>query len=870
VGAPSLSGSPGASPPVRYVNAYWAGSVVVLVRRTDEGRFVRTTVPADYACFVRTAELEARPELVTQLRTSRYVKGMRAEPDGFTRISWLTRDAVLRACGAEYVRRGEKRRQGWFEALGLEVFEGDVDPVRRWMVDTGASVARPRRVYFDIETDSRIPFSRMEEMRVLCWSLVSAELGPDGEPVLRRHVLLESDDDDAERRLLVALWKALENFDQVASWNGDRFDFRVIRARTERLGIPVDPRRLLWLDQMVLFQRMNASAAESGDEKQSLALGAVAAALDVPDAGKLVRLGEVGGPTTWGMWEAGGEERVLLGRYCEDDADKQRKIEERTGYCELLQSIAESTNTFPDSRGVNPTRFVEGFLLRLGRERGMHFPTWRSPGAVEGEEETEEQDQFKGAFVLEPTRVGIVRDVHVCDFSRLYPSIIVSWNMSLETIRPDVRLVESSAARPSYLSHLPLKRFPLPAGHCAAPLTDVVFANEPEGILPLAVSEMLRLRAYWDDRKKNEPPGTPAWKEADRRSAAYKICANAFYGVIGSPWSRFFVRELAESVAQGGVYLIHETIREAERRGMRALYGDTDSVFVTGTTRGGFDDFVAWCNAELYPRLLREKGCTRASVKLAYEKAFEILVMIGKKRYAGRYAHYKGKAADASSKPEIKGLEYKRGDAVRLARRMQAETIDLLLSGEEDASAFVALVERYRVAVLDGELDLADVAQSKRLSKGLREYAVKVKKDGTKQAPPPHVVVGRMLAERGRDVGAGVRIEYLVVDGSSDPVVYAPSEDWKGECDRFYLWEKQVYPPTLRVLQCAFPATEWARWERVRPAKARGAPQPGTPALFEGKLLKQKPRDVAPEGSTRRRAGSAKGGSDKSRQGDLF
>lgn len=127
-------------------------------------------------------------------------------------------------------------------------------------------------------------------------------------------------------------------------------------------------------------------------------------------------------------------------------------------------------------------------------------------------------------------------------------------------MRPDVRLQES-ANRPLYLSHIPLKRFPIPEGCCAAPDTDLVFWNEPQGILPAAVSDIIALRAYWNDEKKKHPPGSPAWHDANRRSAAFKIVANSFYGVMGSVWSRFFDKRLAESVTQAGVWLIEQTIQ---------------------------------------------------------------------------------------------------------------------------------------------------------------------------------------------------------------------------------------------------------------------------------------------------------------------
>lgn len=793
-----------------YVNAFWAGQHVVLLSRDEQGELVRELVPSEYSSFIRKDEFEKHPQLRGQIEQSHNVQGWRFDGE-FVRINWKSREISIRSAD----------KKGFFVSSGIDVFEADVDPVRRFLTDNPVTIQKPRRCYLDLETDDRVSFAELPKMKVLCWSVVSHDIDPSTGQHSVFSGVLKAETLESEKELLRELFTVLRQFDQVCAWNGDRFDFKVLEHRCNAAGLAVEHRRWLWCDQMLVFERFNMSAAESGDEKQKMSLGAVAAAVIGEEEIKLVKLGEVDGKRTYAMWAAGGEERAKLVEYCIDDTQKQRKIEEKTGYLDLLFAVAEVTHTFPDTRGADPVRFVEGYLLKRGVERGYRFPTWYEPEL----NEDGKREKFRGAVVLEPTKTGILRDVHVADFSGMYPSIIITWNMSLDTMRPDVRLQESAAGRPTYLMHLPLKRFPIPEGCCAAPDTDLVFWNEPQGILPAAVSDIIALRAYWNDEKKKHPPGSPAWHDANRRSAAFKIVANSFYGVMGSVWSRFFDKRLAESVTQAGAWLIQETISGGERHGIRTIYGDTDSTFSMGVTEERFAKFVEWCNDELYPSLLKEKGCTRNRISLAYEKAFSILVMLGKKRYAGRYSHYKGKRADASSKPEIKGLEFKRGDVARLARRMQEEFIDMLLDGRTDIAEYEAVVMRYRKQVLEESIELADLLMSKGLSRNLRDYVVKKKADGTDAALPPHVVVAKELRKRGRDVGQGIKIEYFVKDASTSPVTYAPAEDWNGEFDRYHAWENQVYPPTERVLACAFPGNDWHRFERARPAKqtAKGA-----------------------------------------------
>lgn len=282
---------------------------------------------------------------------------------------------------------------------------------------------------------------------------------------------------------------------------------------------------------------------------------------------------------------------------------------------------------------------------------------------------------------------------------------------------------------------------------------------------------------------------------------------------------------MAESVTQCGAWLILETMKAAENWGMSVVYGDTDSVFIEGAPKERFEEFVEWCNTELYPRILAEVGCVENHINLAYEKEFERIVFTSAKRYCGSYAHYKGAAATGDSKPEIKGLEYKRGDSIRLTRRLQEEVVNMIVGFQqepaEDPAQYEALLDQWVTRVLDDDLALEEVVISKRMGKPLDGYARKRKLDGTWARQLPHVEMARILEARGRDVSEGSKIEYVIIDGSTKPVTVMPAEDWTGKCDRYAIWDSQVSAPTLRVLKAAFPTHDWGRWTRTRPKAPR-------------------------------------------------
>lgn len=784
----SLVASPKPNLFKRLVNATYSREnpdVVTLYARDDQGNLHTRQTKAEHVCFIR--EADASDRVVRALRESNFVEAV-SKVDGYWRIRWTKPWFLAKAV----------RPDGWFAQRGIETLEADVDPVRRYLTDRDVEIGKPKRCYIDLETDSRkgIDEAKKGNSRVLSWAIV------DDAGNVAASAVLEEDTDESERELLLAFWRKLQPFDQVCAWNGDWFDFLVLQNRSAHLRIRVDMNRFLWLDHMVAYERMNRAASKSGDEKQSLKLDSVAKSLGLKG-----KTEGVDGSKTWELWC---ENRALLLEYNENDTVLEQQIEKKTKYLEQIQALCALTLTFPDSRGIKPSRQVEGMLLKFGGKRGMRFPNRLS------DEEKDENKSYDGAYRMEPEASGIEEDVHVCDFAGMYPRNILSFNLSIETVKGRL---DPNKGRPLYLPRIPDDApDKIPEGHAVCPLTKVVVAQETRGILPLALEHCLALREVYSKQKASFAPGTPEAEEAERNDAACKAFVNGFYGVMGLVHSRFYVRDLAESTTQIGVWLIQAVIQAAKDRGWKVVYGDTDSAFVSGCTNEEFSDFVKWCNDELFPKMTSERGAKYNCVKLAYEKKFSRLVMVSKSRYAGKYEHYKGKKATSESEAEVRGLEFRRGDGARLGRQLQKEVIDMAVQrGITDIRAYEEVVERYKTHVLDEPLDPKDFVLSKRLDKSISEYKSKTL--------PAHAEVAKTLISRGHVFRQGDKIDFIVVDGS-DKLVTIPALDYdpaneERRPDRFYLWENLVYPPTMRFLEKAFPKHNWTKYEVVRPRQAK-------------------------------------------------
>lgn len=417
------------------------------------------------------------------------------------------------------------------------------------VANKGINLEKPRRCYLDLEMSMEYSIQEQIDGKspLICWVIT------DDEGLVYNH-------DDITKIIPV-----LECYDQICAWNGEKYDFLVLQNilfdKADYRG--PDPRRWLWLDQLKVFGRYHL-VVESGAERESLALDHVAQSI----------LGE--GKHDIDLRHADYE--TIL-RYCIQDVKLLAKLEAKTHYIDLHYNVCKICNCFPDTRSLNPTHFVDSYLSRLANNiTPLPEKKWSDRETV----------PYVGAYVMPPSCKGIQKNVDVIDFASMYPSIMISYNMSWETINRPGLTVES---------------------------TGVSFSDEEIGIIPRALIHLI------DARK--------AHKDEAMRTA-YKVVANSFYGVVGSSYSRFYNRKIAESVTLEGQRLLKLTIEAAKTAGYNVIYGDTDSLLIENGTN--IQEFVTHCNKTLIPEWVKSPFNV---IKLAYDKHYDRMVFIAAKKYVG-------------------------------------------------------------------------------------------------------------------------------------------------------------------------------------------------------------------------------------------
>ena len=167
---------------------------------------------------------------------------------------------------------------------------------------------------------------------------------------------------------------------------------------------------------------MNLNSAQSGEEKTSFSLQAIAQA----------KLGEgkqdFDARRTYQARHAGGEELERLAQppRAGHPPPRSRSSRPRRGTRTSHLDGPQAAPGVPRHlRVVSERAGSTGSRSTSPGGRGRGFPT---------KSERAETEQKQGAFV-KPTLQGIGRDVHVLDFASTYPSIITTRNLGVDTKR---------------------------------------------------------------------------------------------------------------------------------------------------------------------------------------------------------------------------------------------------------------------------------------------------------------------------------------------------------------------------------------------------------------------------------------------------
>ena len=348
---------------------------------------------------------------------------------------------------------------------------------------------------------------------------------------------------------------------------------------------------------------------------------------------------------------------------------------------------------------------------------------WNKNEAEEWKGEVELLEADRGGFVFEPwTRIH--ENVGELDLSSLYPSLMLKYNLSGETVKCGCCL--DSSVRVPELGHNVCQRW--------------------QGIVPRSLNILLRKKTEFKRVKKvfGDSSGAFAY---DKRQAALKWILVCSFGYLGFKNARFGKIDAHIATCTFAREALGKARKIAASNGFNMVHGIVDSMWLR-KPGAGVDDYERLCT-----EIMNKLG-----LPVSLEGVYKWVAFLGS-RVDGRIPvlnRYYGVRHDGTFR--VRGIELRRHDSPRLVENCQREMLSVFANAgcllEFNALIPTALrvLEKYVLLIMTGSVSMQDIVIRKSMNKVPSEYLNLV----------PQAVGARHLIRKGGNVHAGQSISYIL------------------------------------------------------------------------------------------------------------
>ncbi|WP_276260609.1 type B DNA-directed DNA polymerase [Haloglomus litoreum] len=357
--------------------------------------------------------------------------------------------------------------------------------------------------------------------------------------------------------------------------------------------------------------------------------------------------------------------------------------------------------------------------IREARERDVRVPwnSWRHE-FFKSMRTLHEAD--RGGFTFEP-EVGIHEDVHELDFSSMYPNIMVTRNISPETVCCDCHTSDD------------------------VPGLDYSICDERgylADVLKPIIDDRAAIKAELqtvDDLEREQA--------LQGRSAALKWILVSCFGYQGFSNAKFGRIECHEAINAVAREILLDAKELLEANGWRVVHGIVDSLWVT-----------AMADREQTPL---EEVCETVSeaiaIDLEHEAAYDWIAFVPQRTSdAGALTKYFGKEAGINDRYKYRGIECRQRSTSAYVDRVQRGFIQTY-SEHREPQAVCDILQRRLDELNRGAVDARELLITQRVSKPLEEYEQRTRS----------VSALRRAESQGIGVHPGESIEYLVANDAT-------------------------------------------------------------------------------------------------------
>jgi DNA polymerase elongation subunit (family B) len=283
------------------------------------------------------------------------------------------------------------------------------------------------------------------------------------------------------------------------------------------------------------------------------------------------------------------------------------ELDKKLKLIELVRAICHVGHV-PYEEYWYSSKFLEGTIVTYLHRKGIIVTNKPAGGQEKMEEMKDNNEQgFAGAFVKEPVP-GRYEWVYSLDLQSLYPSIIMSLNISPETkvgfvqnwdlekhFKKEIVAYVIQEVGNDMTIELEYPKFVefLEENNLSISSNGVLYGNDKVGIIPEVLDTWFAQRKeYKDLMKKYTNEGDKEKADYyDRRQHIQKIFLNSLYGVLGLPVFRFYDVDNALAVTATGQDVIKNTAKVASLQYKKKIgidgdfvtYIDTDSIYCSAT-----------------------------------------------------------------------------------------------------------------------------------------------------------------------------------------------------------------------------------------------------------------------------------------------
>jgi len=426
------------------------------------------------------------------------------------------------------------------------------------------------------------------------------------------------------------------------------------------------------------------------------------------------------------------------------------------------------------------------------------------------DDSSDEEDTggYEGAIVLEPNPgIYLETPITVLDYSSLYPSSMISENLSHDTYvlddkydnLPGVEYKDITYDVYEWIDPKIKSKGKKKVGQKTCRF--VQFPDGDKGVIPKILMKLLSARKTTrkkilyrtvtdnhdhsfsglvdketDDQitiktvegesetfeKKNVVSINDTYNEFEKEvldglQLAYKVTANSLYGQIGAQTSAIYLKDIAASTTATGRNLLYLAREKTEEKfeGAKIVYGDTDSIFINFNPKDEEGNLLKHkealqksielgVEAEKYIQQFLSKPH-----KLEYEKTFWPFILFTKKRYIGdKYEFDLDKYKQTSM-----GIVTKRRDNADIVKHIYGGIMNIIMK-EKDINKSIDFLQEELKKLILGEFPLDMLT----ITKSLKSYYKNPESIG-------HKVLADRIGERepGNKPMSNDRVPYIYV-----------------------------------------------------------------------------------------------------------